>query len=323
MTTYWPLFTPTDQFFDDSGSPLAGGFLRFYVTGTSTNQSVYLDPLGTTKAGFKIKLNGEGRPPHVLYLLPNTEYRVKLLDEDETELSSTDNIIGNSLGIADDLSEIALAKFATTDANVLIGYPSGVPTALFAGAPLSISSSTISATAPTDMHVFGAKTAVTNDLSSAVDYVTDTTTYFGYVMYIIAMDISSSTTDTEFRASRSSSIGAGVATHTATLSSEADTTRNTTAISSASGDITSKLEAAAANQYLAFGKIYVSRNRSTSYTTALGGTFWYQGGTTDSNRFTVSNFRWYSSNNTTAGINLTDGGGQVGTAWTHYQYKMV
>ena len=49
------------QFFDGSGSPLSGGTVEFYLTGTTTATPVYSDSSGTS-LGTSVSLNSRGEP---------------------------------------------------------------------------------------------------------------------------------------------------------------------------------------------------------------------------------------------------------------------
>lgn len=58
------------QFFDDAGVVLNGGFLFFYLSGTSTLSAPYHDVGLTTPWTNPIVLNSAGRPPGAIYLDP-------------------------------------------------------------------------------------------------------------------------------------------------------------------------------------------------------------------------------------------------------------
>lgn len=58
------------QFFDDAGLVLNGGFLFFYISGTSTPSAPYHDVALATPWTNPIVLNSAGRPPGAIYLDP-------------------------------------------------------------------------------------------------------------------------------------------------------------------------------------------------------------------------------------------------------------
>lgn len=84
---------PGDQYFDNSGNPLAGGVLKFYESGTNTPLIVYSDSAETIIAGSEITLNAAGRVPNIFY---TGTARVILEDSDGVQIFDRDPVGGES-----------------------------------------------------------------------------------------------------------------------------------------------------------------------------------------------------------------------------------
>lgn len=82
------------RFFTQGGTfaPLAGGWLYFYVAGSSTAQSVYADAACTIPLANPLQLDGYGQAS--FYLLPGASYKINLLDQTLAQQSGfpVDNI---------------------------------------------------------------------------------------------------------------------------------------------------------------------------------------------------------------------------------------
>jgi hypothetical protein len=90
-----PLPDPNIQFFDGDGNPLAGGFLQFYIAGSTTPQDTFsdsdLDPMHANTN--PIELDSDGRSPTPIFLLP-IGYKVVLMDADSVTIWTRDEIEG-------------------------------------------------------------------------------------------------------------------------------------------------------------------------------------------------------------------------------------
>ncbi len=90
-----PLPDPNIQWFNDVGQPLAGGFLQFYIAGTTTPQDTFsdsdLDPMHANTN--PIELDAAGRSTTPIYLLP-IGYKVVLMDADSVTIWTRDEIEG-------------------------------------------------------------------------------------------------------------------------------------------------------------------------------------------------------------------------------------
>ena len=78
------------QFEDSNGDPLSGGYIEFYVTGTSTATPIYSDSAGTS-AGTSITLNSLGQPqnsgsPISLFFDDSITYKLKVFDSEGTQV---------------------------------------------------------------------------------------------------------------------------------------------------------------------------------------------------------------------------------------------
>lgn len=80
------------QFFDDDGTPLAGGFLHTYASGTLDDQVTYQDQGGVATNVNPIELDAAGRCD--LWLDPSLEYDFVLLRADLTSVRTYESITG-------------------------------------------------------------------------------------------------------------------------------------------------------------------------------------------------------------------------------------
>lgn len=64
-----------EQFFDNNGNPLAGGFVYTYVVNSSTPLATYTDSAGSDEHENPIELDSAGRPPSAIYWTEDTAYK--------------------------------------------------------------------------------------------------------------------------------------------------------------------------------------------------------------------------------------------------------
>lgn len=97
-----PLAGAGQQFFDDSGVPLAGGKLYSYQAGTTTPQTTYTTSAGNVPHSNPIILNSAGRvATGEIWLTAGQNYKFVLKTSAEITLATWDNITGiNGTGIA-------------------------------------------------------------------------------------------------------------------------------------------------------------------------------------------------------------------------------
>ena len=89
------------QFFDDNGSPLAGGMLYQYEAGSnSVQQETYTDAVASIANANPIVLDSSGRVPTELYLINGSAYNLVLTDSHNTVLNYVDNVTGVQPAVA-------------------------------------------------------------------------------------------------------------------------------------------------------------------------------------------------------------------------------
>ena len=89
------------QFFSDSGVPLAGGLVYTYAAGTTTPQAAYTSSTGVTPHTNPIVLDSAGRVPSEIWLTDNVSYKFILEDSTNVQIGSYDNISGQGTIIGD------------------------------------------------------------------------------------------------------------------------------------------------------------------------------------------------------------------------------
>jgi hypothetical protein len=83
------------QFFDDNGTPLAGGKLYSYVAGTTTPQATYTSVSGATPHSNPIILNAAGRvATGEIWLTSGQNYKFVLRTSSDVLIATWDNITG-------------------------------------------------------------------------------------------------------------------------------------------------------------------------------------------------------------------------------------
>lgn len=108
-----------NQFFDDSGSPLAGGYLYTYEAGTSTNKATYSDATGETANANPVVLDSAGRCQ--LYLASGA-YKFVLKDSDGSTIWTEDNVAANTITTEVDTVDDLKALTTTTTFVRTLGY---------------------------------------------------------------------------------------------------------------------------------------------------------------------------------------------------------
>lgn len=96
-------FGPKPQFFDSNGDPLNGGFLYFYVAGSSTLQNTYTTSSGLTANDNPITLNSRGECANQIWFTEDTTYKAVLKTSAGVEIWSSDNLSGiNDTSVSQD-----------------------------------------------------------------------------------------------------------------------------------------------------------------------------------------------------------------------------
>ena len=82
------------QFFDNNGTPLAGGKVHTYSAGTSTPAVTYTDSTGNTANANPIILDSAGRVPQEIWLENGANYKFILQDANDVLIGTYDDING-------------------------------------------------------------------------------------------------------------------------------------------------------------------------------------------------------------------------------------
>jgi len=131
-----PVAGAAQQFFSNSGVPLAGGLLYTYSAGTTTPLATYTTAAGTTANSNPIVLNSAGRLDNEVWLTSTLTYKFLLKDSDGVTIATYDDIPG-----------IGSVSGLTTGTSLLSGNGSGGFSNVVVGANLSFVGGTLSATA--------------------------------------------------------------------------------------------------------------------------------------------------------------------------------
>lgn len=84
------ILNPFPVFLGSTGRPAAGGYLRFFESGTDTEKSVYGDPGLTTDNGSTIAIKPDGRTVNDIW--GDGSYRVRLYASDDTLIAEADDV---------------------------------------------------------------------------------------------------------------------------------------------------------------------------------------------------------------------------------------
>ena len=80
------------QFFDNNGIPLAGGFIYTYQAGSSTPLTVYTDASGLIPCPNPIVLDSSGRVPTEIWMLTGYSYKFVIETSVNTLIQTLDNL---------------------------------------------------------------------------------------------------------------------------------------------------------------------------------------------------------------------------------------
>ena len=108
------------QFFDDNGTPLAGGFLYTYSAGTTSAAATYTSVTGLTANPNPIVLNAGGRTPSEIWLTPNESYKFILESAQGETIGTYDNLPG--ITNADELATKLANTANIAQGDALIGF---------------------------------------------------------------------------------------------------------------------------------------------------------------------------------------------------------
>lgn len=113
--------------FNTDGTPLSGGSVSFYLPGTTTSATVYLDPAGATPAANPIKLNTYGRPDGTTYgvLFTNRSLKVVAKDADGVTRGTFDYLYYGSASSGLEIRERQTSTAGQTVFNLANSYTVG------------------------------------------------------------------------------------------------------------------------------------------------------------------------------------------------------
>ena len=124
-----PIFN--DAQLGDDGLPLSGGLLTWYLAGTSTPITTYINIAGVNPQTNPIVLNIRGEPDYPIWLTTGNTYKAVLTDSVGTPIRTVDNLSAiNDTSVAT-ISEWVLFSGAATYINSTSFSLVGDQTALF------------------------------------------------------------------------------------------------------------------------------------------------------------------------------------------------
>jgi len=143
-----PVAGAAQQFFTNSGIPLAGGLLYTYAAGTTTPTATYTDNMGGTPNSNPIVLDSAGRVPNEIWMTSGTSYKLVLKDSTGVTIGTWDNIVAstnatNLLGGA--AGQVPWQSAANTTGFVSAGTSGQVFTSGGSGTPTWTSQSALTA----------------------------------------------------------------------------------------------------------------------------------------------------------------------------------
>lgn len=118
------------QFFADDGTPLAGGKLHAYVSGTTTNQATFQDQAGASTNTNPIILDSAGRCN--LWLTENVEYTFVLKTAADATIKTWDDV-GGSAAAGASVTSVNTETGAVVLTADDIGFTTGTSTTWFTG----------------------------------------------------------------------------------------------------------------------------------------------------------------------------------------------
>ena len=130
-----PVAGAAQQFFSNSGVPLAGGLLYTYAAGTTTPLATYTTAAGSTANSNPIVLNSAGRLDNEVWLTSTLTYKFVLKDSGGVTIATYDDIPG-----------IGSVSGLTSGTSLLSGNGSGGFSNVVIGSNLSFVGGTLSAT---------------------------------------------------------------------------------------------------------------------------------------------------------------------------------
>jgi hypothetical protein len=108
------------QFFNNTGQPLAGGFIYTYAAGTTAPAATYTSSAGNIANTNPIVLDAYGRVPNEIWLSVGSAYKFVLQDSSAVQIGTWDNISG-TVGSQNVVTSISGGSTGLTPATASIG----------------------------------------------------------------------------------------------------------------------------------------------------------------------------------------------------------
>jgi hypothetical protein len=113
------------QFFDNNGIPLAGGYIYTYQAGSTTPLATYTDVNGNITNSNPIVLSPSGRLPFELWLTVGFSYKFVIKTSDDVLIQTLDNlypILQNSTAVGDTIPAGLIAIWSGSTGSIPSGW---------------------------------------------------------------------------------------------------------------------------------------------------------------------------------------------------------
>jgi hypothetical protein len=113
------------QFFDNNGIPLAGGYIYTYQAGSTTPLATYTDVNGNITNSNPIVLSPSGRLPYELWLSVGFSYKFVIKTVDDVLIQTLDNlypILQNSTAVGDTIPAGLIAIWSGSTGSIPSGW---------------------------------------------------------------------------------------------------------------------------------------------------------------------------------------------------------
>jgi hypothetical protein len=113
------------QFFDNNGIPLAGGYIYTYQAGSTTPLATYTDVNGNIANSNPIVLSPSGRLPYELWLSVGFSYKFVIKTSDDVLIQTLDNlypILQNSTAVGDTIPAGLIAIWSGSTGSIPSGW---------------------------------------------------------------------------------------------------------------------------------------------------------------------------------------------------------
>ena len=113
------------QFFDDNGTPLAGGLIYTYQSGSSTPLATYTDSAGNVANSNPIVLDSAGRAPNEIWMFAGYTYKFVIKTSADVLIQTLDNlypILQNSTAVGDTIPAGLIAMWSGSTGSIPSGW---------------------------------------------------------------------------------------------------------------------------------------------------------------------------------------------------------